>query len=83
MLPIDSNEIKKGEAANDGQYIHLYFDKNSSVWMACGNSAYQLRLFVKRACYDCLCGYSDLLQMPCTLVNDDTVKRIVKELPSE
>ena len=83
MLPIDSNEIKKGEAANDGLHIHLYFDKKSSVWMACGISAYQLRLFVKRVGYDCLRGYSDSLQMPCTLVNDDTVKRIVKDLKVE
>ena len=80
MLPIDSNEMKKGEAANDGLHIHLYFDKNSSVWMACGVSAFQLRLFVKRVGYDCLRVFSDELQLPCTLVNDTTVKRIVKEL---
>ena len=80
MLPIDSNEMKKGEDANDGLHIHLYFDKNSSVWMACGVSAYQLRLFVKRVGYDYLRVFSDTLQLPCTLVNDSTVKRIVKEL---
>lgn len=83
MLPIDSKAMKSGESANDGTRINLYFDKNSSVWMACGFSAYQLRVFVKRSGYDCLRGFSDTLQMPCTLVNDDTVKSIMQELEVE
>ena len=83
MLPVDSNVVKHGETSNDGSRIHLYFDKNSSVWMAYGASAYSLRLYVKRMGYDCLRGFSDTLQMPCTLVNDDTVKCIVKELGVE
>ena len=83
MLPVDSNVVKHGELSNDGSRIHLYFDKNSSVWMAYGASAYSLRLYVKRMGYDCLWGFSDTLQMPCTLVNDDTVKCIVKELGVE
>ena len=80
MLPVDSNVVKQGEVSNDGSLIYLYFDKNSSVWMAYGASAYSLRLFVKQMGCDCLRGFSDVLQMPCTLVNDDTKKRVVKEL---
>lgn len=83
MLPVDSNVVKCGEASNDGSRIHLYFDKNSSIWMAYGASAYSLRLFVKRMGYECLRGFSDVLQMPCTLVNDDTVKRVISELEVE
>ena len=83
MLPVDSKEVRKSEGANDGMHINLYFDKNSSVWIAYGFSAYQLRLFVKRVGYDCLRGFSDGLQMPCTLVNSDTVKRIMEDLTVE
>jgi lipopolysaccharide/colanic/teichoic acid biosynthesis glycosyltransferase len=80
MLPIDSSLVQQGEASNDGSHIHLYFDKNSSVWMAYGASAYSLRLHVKQLGYDCLRGFSKTMQMPCTLVNDDTVKSVEREL---
>ena len=83
MLPVDAQEVKRSEGANNGMHINLYFDKNSSVWIAYGFSAYQLRMFVKRAGYDCLRGFSDALQMPCTLVDGDTIKRIMRELKVE
>ena len=83
MLPINSNLVKEHEAANDGLRIHLYFDKSSAVWMAYGKSAYSLRLFVKRMRYDCLRGFSDSLQMPCVLINDDTLRSVEKQLATE
>lgn len=83
MLPVNSQEVKRNEEANNGMHINLYFDKNSSVWIAYGFSAYQLRVFVKRAGYDCLRGFSDSLQMPCTLINSDATKRIMRELKVE
>ncbi|MBR2629778.1 MAG: sugar transferase [Alistipes sp.] len=48
--------------------------------MASGISAYLLRLFVKRKGFDCLRGFSEELQMPCTLINDDTIKLVVEHL---
>ena len=83
MLPLNPNKIKKNEDANDGLHIHLYLDEKSSVWMACGSSAYLLRLFVKRMGYECLRGFSELLQMPCTLINDDTAKLVAEYLQVE
>lgn len=83
MLPIEPKKIEKAEKTNDGLHIHLYFDERSSVWMACGISAYLLRLFVKRMGYDCLRGFSESLQMPCTLINDDTAKKVMEHLTVE
>ncbi|MBE6212473.1 MAG: sugar transferase [Rikenellaceae bacterium] len=83
MLPIESEKIRKNESVNDGLHIHLYFDESSSVWMACGSSAYLLRLFVKRMKFDCLRGFSETLQMPCTLINGDTVKLVMEYLQVE
>lgn len=80
MLPVDSLVVKRNEEANVGIHINLYFNGNTSVWAAYGFSAYQLRIFVKRMGYDCLRGFSDALQMPCTLINDDTVKCVMKDL---
>ena len=83
MLPIDPEKVKRDECANDGMRINLYFDANSSTWVACGVSAYQLRMFAKSVGYDCLRGFSDVLQMPCTIVNDDTMRRIARDLKVE
>ena len=83
MLPINSGAVKRNEDANDGLRIHLYFDKNSSVWVSYGNSAYSLRLFVKQMRYECLRGFSETMQMPCVLINDDTLKIIAKHLKLE
>lgn len=83
MLPINSGEVQRNEDANDGLRIHLYFDKNSSVWVSYGSSAYSLRLFIKQMGYECLRGFSDTMQMPCVLINDDTLKIIAKHLKVE
>ncbi len=83
MLPIDSEMVKKDESSNDGMHIHLYFDASSSVWMAYGESAYQLRLLMKRMGYECLRGFSDALQMPCTLINEDAMRLITEQLKVE
>lgn len=83
MLPVNSSAVKSGEASNDGLHIYLYFDKSSSVWIAYGSSAYSLRLYIKRMKFEGLRGFSDTLQMPCTLVNDDTMRIIIKSLVVE
>lgn len=77
MLPIDVDKMTKSEELNDGSSIHLYFDKKSSMWMACGCSAFSLRMLVKREGYDSLRGYSEISKMPCTLINEDTFKLIL------
>ena len=77
-MPINSmeNMIIQNEQSNDGTRIHLYSKANESVWIAYGQSAYALRLYVKARGYDNLRGYSKNLQLPCTVVNDDTVKKM-------
>ena len=83
MLPLNPDKIVKNESANDGLHIHLYLDEKSSVWMACGYSAYLLRLFIKRMGYESLRGFSEPLQMPCTLINGDTAKLVMRDLQVE
>ena len=80
MLPTNLKAVRGKESANEGLQIHLYFDKSSSVWMAFGYSAYSLRLLIKRMKYDCLRGFSDSLQMPCVLINDDTAQAVMHKL---
>lgn len=74
MLPIDATQIK--EVENDGLFIHLYFESNSAVWMAYGKSAYLLRMFVKKIGSDCLSVFSEKQAMPCSLIDDDTAKKV-------
>ena len=71
MLPIDKLKVERVEGRNDGSHIYLHLEANSVVWMACGDSAYLLRLLVKKLGYGYLCGYSDRLQMPCVLIDAD------------
>lgn len=76
MLPVDTSKIKASEAGNDGLHIYLYFEKNSAVWMAYGFSAYLLRMFVERVGSDCLSVFSDKQELPCSLIDDDTAKKL-------
>ena len=76
MLPVDASKIKENEAANDGSHIYLYYEKNSAVWMAYGESAYLLRMFVERVGSDCLSVFSDKQELPCSLIDDDTAKKV-------
>jgi len=70
--------ITLNECRNDGSYIHLYRNKDVAAWTAYGISAYALRLFTKSNGYGSLRGFSDTMQMPCTIVGDDAVKDIVQ-----
>lgn len=76
------------EQTNTGHQIYLYHADNTDVWTAYGHSAYALRLYVKTHGYDNLRGYSRAMQMPCTVVGPETVKRLrqavttVEEMPS-
>ena len=76
MLPVDALKIEENEAINNGEHIHLYYEKNSAVWIAYGKSAYLLNMYVKTVGSDCLSAFSDKLQLPCSLVNDDTAKKL-------
>ena len=64
------------EQSNDGTSVHMYFNVPTSAWTAYGKSAYALRLYTKEHKYDSLRGYSRELQLPCTIVGYDTVKKI-------
>lgn len=70
------NAVIQNEQSNDGTRIHLYYNADESVWTAYGQSAYALRLYVKTRGYDNLRGYSKTMQMPCTVVNNDLVKKM-------
>ena len=70
-------DIIRQEQNNDGSQIHLHhYEPNASVWIAYGQSAYALRILVKTHGYDNLRGYSKELQLPCTIVGDETVKKM-------
>ena len=68
--------ITRNEASEDGRHVHLYFIPQASVWVAYGQSAYALRLYVKKHTYDSLRGFSEEMQEPCTIVSEYTIKRI-------
>lgn len=71
-----NSAIVQNEQSNDGTQIYLYYNSYDSIWSAYGQSAYALRLYVKSHGYDCLRGYSNSMQLPCTIVNNDTVRRM-------
>ena len=83
MLPIDKLKVERIEEQNDGSHIYLHLEANSAVWVACGDSAYLLRLFVKKIGCSYLCGYSDRLQMPCVLVDADVARKVKSYLVVE
>ena len=83
MLPIDKLKVERIEAQNNGSHIYLHLETNSVVWVACGDSAYLLRLFVKKIGCSYLCGYSDRLQMPCVLVDADVARKVKSYLEVE
>lgn len=83
MLPIDKLKVERVEGRNDGSHIYLHLEANSAVWMACGDSAYLLRLLVKKLGCGYLCGYSDRLQMPCVLIDADVARKVESHLEVE
>lgn len=70
--------ITLNECRNEGRNIHLYHNESAHVWIAYGYSAYALRLYVKCHKFDNLRSFSYVLQMPCTLVSEQTVRNIRK-----
>ena len=75
---MDYSVIFNNENHNDGSFAHCYFNTRYGTWLAYGKSAYALRLLVKSAGDDNLRSYSRELDMPCSMVGDDTIKRIKK-----
>lgn len=72
--------IKDNEAQNKGEYIYLYLCDNNGQWAAYGESAFALRLWVKKEGYDSLRVYSNELQMPCTIVSHKTINNLLQQL---
>lgn len=77
---MDFNTIHTHETANKGLNIYLYLSDVSGQWVAYGQSAYALRLYVKSQGYDSLRAYASELKMPCTVVSHKTVKSLRSEL---
>lgn len=75
---MDYSVIFNNENHNDGSFAHCYFNTRYGTWLAYGKSAYALRLLVKSAGDDNLRSYSRELDMPCSMVGDDTIKRVKK-----
>lgn len=75
---MNTGVIIENECKNDGRHLHLYFLDSIDAWVAYGLSAYGLRLFVKSESGVSLRGFSKKIQMPCTLVGEDTVRLLLK-----
>ena len=60
---MDIELVKQLEAANDGQTIHLFFDKTVGVYLAFGLSAYYSTMVVTP-----YVSFSEALQMPVALL---------------
>ncbi len=69
-------QIVSTEQSNKGDKIYLYHLPQAPAWSAYGQSAYALRLYVKSRGYDNLRGYSEEYGLPCTVVGEETVKRM-------
>lgn len=70
--------ITFNETQNEGSHLHLYYSENVHMWIAYGYSAYALRLYVKSHGYDNLRNFSYKMQLPCTVVGNETVMRLRK-----
>lgn len=76
---MDINLIKSREAQNKN-CVHLYLSPYSGQWVAYGESAFALRLYVKKEGFDSLRAYSTELQMPCTVISHKTVSSLRQNL---
>ena len=74
---MNDETIIRNEELDGGSRVHIYLNPRTSAWTAYGKSAYALRIHIKACGYDSLRGYSRDLQLPCTIVGDDTVKKIL------
>lgn len=68
-----TDQITPNEIQNDGSYVHLYFDETTNTWIAFGLSAYSLRLFAKSNGCNNLRGFSQKMQMPCTIIGAESI----------
>lgn len=73
-----TDQITPNEIQNDGSYVHLYFDETTNTWVAFGLSAYGLRLFAKSNGCSNLRGYSQKMQMPCTIIGSDSIVHLLQ-----
>lgn len=73
---MDVSYILQKEECNAGDTIHLFYNPEISVWIAHGKSAFALRIYLKSLGYDNLRIYSPSLQMPVTIIGEDSVKRL-------
>lgn len=76
---MNADIITLNECKNDGSFLHLYYNNSIGAWAAYGLSAYGLRLFVKSNGFNNLRGYSKGLQMPCTLVGNETISQLLQQ----
>lgn len=77
---MNSELITLNETKNDRKLIHLYYNQEMHSWIAYGYSAYNLRLIIKEKFIDSIRGYSTTMQMPYTIINKNTLKRLCNEL---
>jgi len=70
--------VQSNENQNDGTLIHLFYTESLDMWVAYGYSAYALRLYVKARGRDNLRSFSYTLQLPCTIVGNETIKEMRK-----
>lgn len=75
---MDESHIYQRELANDGFGINLFYNKAIGAWCAFGKSAYGLRLFHKSNGYLNMRGYSQELQLPCTVSGVDAIPELLK-----
>ena len=73
---MNSELIKINESQNDYCTIHMYFNEEMHSWITYGYSAYALRLIIKRKFIDSIRGFSTTMQMPYTVVDKDSLKRL-------
>ena len=73
---MNTEMIVRNELENDRKTVHLYYNPQIDMWVSYGNSAYSLRVYVKDCSMDSLRGYSNELQMPCTVISGAVVKII-------
>lgn len=58
--------ITLNEVLNDGSQIFFYQEETTGIWVAWGYSAFLLHRMIGKKC---LTNYSELMQMPCTLIS--------------
>lgn len=76
---MDANLILTREL-QDSKYIHLYHDSMYNQWVAYGESAFALRLYVKLEGFDSLRAYSTELKMPYTTISHKTMNALRQKL---